>query len=1211
MPNDTVIVSSWEQFVNALAGGASYIKWADAAVKQINVANISSKLICRCNEVDFNGWTIETLNIYGVDDYYAFYREDYEYGYGHYGIFRAINLTVNHFNVFNTAKACIIVFGILVNCYFNDIYYEAHETPYQDEAPAYSFAYGASAQICGMAYNSKLCMRSEDYAPRVPTLWAQNCEIKIDYKWTKTGADTTCLLMGKKHEWSSPYEVAHYYNCYIYGKIDLSEGTGEWQWSSPETTYVGYVDTQDTIFNIETTISEDCTFDRVCINAASGSSGSTWADIEGKSLFVTNNGNARTRYEAILSSTRTIYIDGVPANLVRTLKENLKNKDWLNDIYFNFIDDDLFRYPQYVTTPDTSTEWVWRKSNYVNNSVPFLPFWDYPAIQPPVYHGDVYESEYITIYDMKTEQDGFDGHGLAVLRPYSCRIVEELNGAYNLTLTHPKDAEGRWQYILEMNIIQALGQLFVIQKVDEVISGNSYYVAAYAEHISYTLNDRWIFPPVTIAGYHGATLIESIIEQSTDMGGDWQTNYTFTVDSDIDAPNDFQDWYEMPDGVTPYEMLVGSNGFVAKLGGELYRDNFTMKINKRMYDAQDNAFELAIGYNLTGVKRTVDLTTFCTYFRAYDVSDGYYETWFAISYDPASLPRAYPRNVVRSANFTYDHEDYKEGQLERDGFAFWNQNCAPVISYELSVKDLRRVPEYKYFTNHYRFKVGDKGRVWDERLQAWTEVEITRTEKDGITGDTTKVIIGSQRSFTRPNNYNPITPTQIDADKFIEGYPPIDFMSDGGNLRHMLIYGAAGGVGDTINYDTGTVEEKHYDLFTGEPDSVLGYYSTVDTIKVEAGFPYTITCATESTIYALYYGANGDYISDDASTYGTSFDIITPAGTRYVRLMAEPVDGETVIDSFGLTGIGIIVKLVNPEEEEKVTVIPLASPLVDGQSLDLSTAGVNVPTWSGENTLVITTTVTPRVKIQYKEPIQRDINRTIEDEPPIQYNADGNNLDNWIIWGNTGGVGTVSANLFDSTLSNDYYNNNGIKDGTNDNYISSDVVIPVEPNTEYSVSIYTDTTEKCSNVSITIFQYRENGNMFQRNIGRITQVTSTYASNYKYTFTTTAVTASVRFMINITNFKEYLNLNTVHDLMFYLGSVKKPYEPAGGIPVIITNGTDTKRVNIPVTAPLEKGQTLSKQTTGIDIPTFAGANTLTIDTTVQPEKVKIQYKEPL
>jgi phage-related protein len=108
-----------------------------------------------------------------------------------------------------------------------------------------------------------------------------------------------------------------------------------------------------------------------------------------------------------------------------------------------------------------------------------------------------------------------------------------------------------------MNIIKALGQLFVIQRVDEVLTGNSYTVTAYAEHITYTLNDRWIFPPVTIAGHTGTTLMQSILSQSTDMGGDWQTNYTFDVSSDIEAPSDFQDWYEMPDGVTPYEMLLG------------------------------------------------------------------------------------------------------------------------------------------------------------------------------------------------------------------------------------------------------------------------------------------------------------------------------------------------------------------------------------------------------------------------------------------------------------------------------------------------------------------------------------------------------------------------------------------------------------------------------------------------------------------------------
>ena len=252
----------------------------------------------------------------------------------------------------------------------------------------------------------------------------------------------------------------------------------------------------------------------------------------------------------------------------------------------------------------------------------------------------------------------------------------------------------------------------------------------------------------------------------------------------------------MPDGVTPYEMLLGSQGFIAKLGGELYRDNFEMRINQRMYGAQDNAFELSMGYNLTGIKRTVDLTTFCTYLRCYDVSDDNYGTWWAVSYDPSTLPRAYPRNVVRSKNFSYD--EYREGQLERDGFAFWNQNCAPLVTYELNVKDLKHAPEYKDFVNNYRFKVGDKGRVWDERLSAWVEVEITRTEHDIITGDCVKVVIGTQRSFTRPVGYQPVIPRGIiipAAEKVLEGLVPLHFNSAADKLIDWTIYGAEGGVG--------------------------------------------------------------------------------------------------------------------------------------------------------------------------------------------------------------------------------------------------------------------------------------------------------------------------------------------------------------------------------------------------------------------------------
>jgi hypothetical protein len=461
--------------------------------------------------------------------------------------------------------------------------------------------------------------------------------------------------------------------------------------------------------------------------------------------------------------------------------------------------------------------------------------------------------------------------------------------------------------------------------------------------------------------------MESILEQSTDMGGDWQTQYTFTVSSDIDAPEDFRDWYEMPDGVTPYEMLLGSNGFIAKLGGELYRDNFTLKINERMYGAEENAFELSIGYNLTGIKRTVDLTTFVTYLRCYDVSNDDYGTWWAVSWDPSSLPRAYPRNVVRSKNFTYEHEEYKEGQLERDGYTFWNQNCAPLISYELNVVDLKRSPDYKDFANNYRFRVGDKGRVWDERMQAWVDAEITRTEKDGITGETTKVIIGSQRSFTRPNSYNPIVPVRIDADKILEGVTPITFYSNGNKLKSLIIYGNDEGVGEDITAPMPfRPEQMHYNPQTGNQDSETGYYE-VGAFTLTGQKTYTVSAEFQSTseqlvFEVLYYKSDYQFLSSEiAPTAGDSFTFTTPQNAAYMRIQAATSE---VITAFKLTYMGIHITVTGSTTKELTK--PISSKLYTGDTLELTN---EVQTNVGENVLTISSETAPRVKMQYKEPI--------------------------------------------------------------------------------------------------------------------------------------------------------------------------------------------------------------------------------------------------
>ena len=72
-----------------------------------------------------------------------------------------------------------------------------------------------------------------------------------------------------------------------------------------------------------------------------------------------------------------------------------------------------------------------------------------------------------------------------MLSPTICEISEELNGAYELTLTHPIDTNNNWLYLNEFNIIKTQGQLFRIYKRVKSMTGDKRTV--YARHIWYDL----------------------------------------------------------------------------------------------------------------------------------------------------------------------------------------------------------------------------------------------------------------------------------------------------------------------------------------------------------------------------------------------------------------------------------------------------------------------------------------------------------------------------------------------------------------------------------------------------------------------------------------------------------------------------------------------------------------------------------------------------
>ena len=394
---------------------------------------------------------------------------------------------------------------------------------------------------------------------------------------------------------------------------------------------------------------------------------------------------------------------------------------------------------------------LWRITPGVNDGYPYFLMQPPPA---PVPVPPVSQRDYICIFDMDTEYtDLLSKNGLAVLNPTSCEITEVLNGEYSLRMVHPIDPDGKWEHIREENIIRALGQFFTVKSVTWKHTGaTGGEVEVYAEHLFYQAGDAFILPfTEPYQSTSCANIMQEAMSRAYHHPEPDQHFFLFSYGSDweFDEPYIFSN----PDGRTAIDALIGSGGIIDVKGGELYRDKNYFSINERMEHAKDDAFDIRIGRNMTGITRTVDLSTFCSYYRGYDQYGG----WVAWAWQPTGFVRTqFPHHVVRAKNYTYDSSLPYETvwqMLNQDVFADFRKNCRPVICYEIDLADIRRNPDFAEQKPDFDYRPGNMGTLYDEHLGGAVQIKITETVTDAITGDCIKVVIGSRQSFTRSANY--------------------------------------------------------------------------------------------------------------------------------------------------------------------------------------------------------------------------------------------------------------------------------------------------------------------------------------------------------------------------------------------------------------------------------------------------------------------------
>jgi hypothetical protein len=96
--------------------------------------------------------------------------------------------------------------------------------------------------------------------------------------------------------------------------------------------------------------------------------------------------------------------------------------------------------------------------------------------------------------------------------------------------------------------------------------------------------------------------------------------------------------------------------------------------------------------------------------------------------------------------------------LKREANFYWWKHLAPKITYEVDLRDIRNNPDFAFISNHYRFKAGDYGRIYDDRLGGALQLRITETETDALTGEVIKVVFGDLRGFVKESGNLPLPP---------------------------------------------------------------------------------------------------------------------------------------------------------------------------------------------------------------------------------------------------------------------------------------------------------------------------------------------------------------------------------------------------------------------------------------------------------------------
>lgn len=322
----------------------------------------------------------------------------------------------------------------------------------------------------------------------------------------------------------------------------------------------------------------------------------------------------------------------------------------------------------------------------------------------------------ITIHE-KTAT-AFDTLGLGAMLPSSCVVAEELNGSYELEMSHPRDEEGKWKRIEEERIIYASTpkgkQPFRIYRTKPTMDG----LTVNARHIFYDLLDNQCEP----ISFNGAAS-----DALAAFQGAFAYEMPFSFDTDITLSGTLA-----TGRMNPIQALLSDDdettSFVKGFGGELLRDGFHVSLKAAV--GLDRDVAIRYGKNLIGLEVLQDASEVKTRIMCYG-SNG-----------SATVDSPYIDEYVYPKIYTLEDDGKKVTELQEEAQELLDSGCdLPTVNIKVDFVELTKTEEYKDYAVLEEVFLGDlvtvvnskmgfrkKAKVisyeWDCLLEQYNEVEL-------------------------------------------------------------------------------------------------------------------------------------------------------------------------------------------------------------------------------------------------------------------------------------------------------------------------------------------------------------------------------------------------------------------------------------------------------------------------------------------------------